>query len=51
MRKTAANARGKEDRKRMIEPSERAQNTWVLALTSVAQEAQKGLPCLPKIRA
>ncbi len=46
MRKTAANARGKEDRKSMIEPSERAQNTWV-----EAQEAQKGLPCLPKIRA
>jgi MFS family permease len=34
--KTAANARGKEGKKRMIEPIEKAQKTWVLALTSVA---------------
>jgi MFS family permease len=36
MGKTAANARGKEGKKRMIEPSEKAQKAWVLALTSVA---------------
>jgi hypothetical protein len=36
MGKTASNARGKEGRKRMIEPSEKALKTWVLALTSVA---------------